>query len=72
MNVSMPLTHATCILQCHPISPYRTSILTSVSYAALKSKLGVLVQPHAPHFGDIGGVRGQQRESIATGSRGDL
>lgn len=52
--------------------PIRTSILTSVSYAPLKSKLGVLVQPHAPHFGDVGGVRGQQRESIATGSRGDL
>lgn len=58
-----------CTPQRCPVRPYNTSILTSVSYASLKSKLGVLVQAHAPHFGDVGGVRGQQCESITTGSR---
>lgn len=61
-----------CTPQRCPVRPYDTSILTSVSYASLKSKLGVLVQARAPHFGDVSGVRRQQRESITTGSRGYL
>lgn len=55
-----------------PCKALRHSVLTSVSYASLKSKLGVLVQARAPHFGDVSGVRRQQRESITTGSRGYL
>lgn len=50
----------------------RVCPLTAAFLRALESQLGVFVEAHAPHLGHVIGCRGDEREAVTAGRRGDL